>query len=221
MDIDALEGVRGRSRFDRWLAVLAGLAALSGAFLVALESNSSRLEERAYVLAARLSVDIFGKTAGGSPRTTLGAKAQLDTAALRFESSARRLGAGSSDAAGLSQALSSADAKAARRLDRASAAVTELPGESSGVDAETREVIAAGGQELRRVVREQNRQVDLAEQHGRSESRAIFALTLVALSGVLLGVAGVMRASRAGVITLVTAGALLAMSVLVGASGVL
>jgi hypothetical protein len=70
MDLDAVAEVAGTPpRYRRWLSVLVGIAALAAALLAALESDSGRREEEAFVRSSRASVQIFAELAGSAPRT--------------------------------------------------------------------------------------------------------------------------------------------------------
>jgi hypothetical protein len=82
------------------------------------------------------------------------------------------------------------------------------------VDAHTRAVLALTIDDMAGSVEELNDQLALAERYGTRGSRAVFALSLLAIGAVLLGLAGVMGATRTGRISLGAATVALLLSVI-------
>lgn len=207
MDLDvetAHEG--GESPFRRWLAILVGVTAVAAAMIATLEADANRREERAFVRASRLSLDLFERISGSSPRTSFQARGLEQALALQVEATGREIAALEAPALVLfEEARARADHAAAERLAVIVEAMAALPDEGGAVDAHTRDVLAATPDRLGPLVRDQNGAVDAAERFGTRQDRAIFALSLVAIAAVLLGLAGVMGESRNGRTSLVLA----------------
>ena len=206
MELDVETGLGGgeRTRFQRWLAVLVGIAAVAAALIATLEADADRREEHAFVRGSRLSLDIFEGIAGSAPRTSLQARGLEQAIALNVEATARLAESGD-ELVELRAALAAAESRASDRLIELVERMTAVPGAESGVDPHTREILASDPMVLTEVVLEQNEQVDAAERFGTRQDRAIFALSLVAITAVLLGLAGVMGEGRPGRVALVVA----------------
>lgn len=206
MDLDVETGLGGgeKTAFQRWLAVLVGVAAVAAALIATLEADADRREEHAFVRGSRLSLDIFEGIAGAGPRTSLQARGLEQALSLNVEATARVAGSGP-ELFDLQAARAAAESKASDRLIQIVERMTALPGPDSEVDPHTREILAADPVTLTEVVLEQNAQVDAAERFGTRQDRAIFALSLVAITAVLLGLAGVMGEGRPGRVALIVA----------------
>lgn len=213
-------GREGKSRFDRRLAALVGAAAIAAALLATLEMHSGKREERAFTLASRLAVRISTGTAVTGLRTSLQASALTDAAALGLQASERAIAA-LEDGDPETIAVAAADERASQRLLELAEGLTEDPSPESGLDPVTRDALAATNRELTRLVEEQNRQVDLAERYGARENGAIFALSLLAVAAVLLGLAGLVGEGRQGTRLLAVAAVTLLVSLGWGAVAVL
>src|SRR5262249_37512914 len=116
--------------------------------------------------------------------------------------------------AGMQQAMATAEAMAAQRLTVAAGAMSQAPGEESPVDPHTRAVLNQTVDDMAGSVQELNDQLALAERYGTRGTRAVFALSLLAIGAVLLGLAGAMGATRTGRIALGTSAAALLLSVI-------
>jgi len=81
------------------------------------------------------------------------------------------------------------------------------------VDAHTRAVLNQTVGDMAGSVQELNDQLALAERYGTRGTRAVFALSLLAIGAVLLGLAGSMGATRAGRISLGASAVALLLSV--------
>lgn len=210
----------GKTRFDRWLAGLVGIAAITAALLATLEMASGKQEERAFTSASRLAVRISTSVAVSGLRTSLEGSAFTQAASLGLEATQRQLATlGSDDEEAAAVAL--AEARASERLLDLAARLAEEPSAESGVDPPAREALAATTRDLRGLVAEQNRQVDLAERYGGRENAAIFGLSLVAVAAVLLGLAGLVGEGREGKRVLVMAALTLALAMGWGAAALL
>ncbi len=204
LDVEAVHEVKGDRPFDRWLALLVGAAALLAALLATLQADVSKQEERALLMASRLSVRVFEGTAGGSPRVSFQVNSLQSAIELGMSSTARQIAAlQHPDASDVEVALAEPDARASERLLAIATAMGEVP--SAGVNSITRDVAASEPSDWQRVVEEQQRQLELADDLGERGSRTIFALSLLALGAVLVGLGAVLGATRAGRVALLAA----------------
>jgi hypothetical protein len=206
LDVEAVHEVRGTRGFDRWLAILVGAAALLAAVLATLQADAGKQEERALLMASRLSVQAFQGTAGGMPRLTFQIQGLQDALELGITSTARQIAALQVEdpaIADLEIALAEADLRASDRLFAIASSMGEPP--SATVDPVTREVASRAPEELRPLTEDQNHQVNLAAWFGERGARTIFALSLLALGAVLVGLGAVLGATRAGRVALLAA----------------
>ena len=230
MDLETAH-VEEATPFARWLAVLVGVGAVVAALLATLEVDAGKREERALIQANRLSIQIFEETAADGPLTTFVLESQQKSLAPAIEGTFRaQLSLEGGDLAQLQQALSEAAGAAATAIGSTVEQMTAAPGPGAGIDRHTGRLIRGALAELERLlagegptdpdrhplVLEQNRQVDLAERYGLRGNRAVFALSLLALAAVLLGLAGVTGGGATGRSALVSAAATLTASVGVG-----
>jgi hypothetical protein len=207
MDVEVVHKATGRTRFHKWLALLAGVAAVMATLLATLDMHSNKREEQALSRSARLSVEIFGRIAGSNPVQTAGYQAGAIGTGRAIESLARRIvGREFPETNDFEQALGAADERAGERLQSLADSVGGVPPESSGVDAHTRGVIGTGLEQLTLMVEEQNRQRDVADKYFERGTRSVYALSILALAAVLLGLAAVLGQRGGGTITLVVAG---------------
>jgi hypothetical protein len=220
VDIETAHRGSGRSRFERMLAILAGLAAVLAALLATLQVDASRWEEQAMVTATRLAVRVFEASAATGLLSMYQFQAEREATLLAIDASARDLLAAQAPAVAAGQrAMATAEARAAERLTVAGEAMSRAPGEASPVDAHTRTILALTVDDMAGSVEELNDQLALAERYGTRGTRAVFALSLLAIGAVLLGLAGVMGETRTGRISLgASAVALLLSAVWAGAA---
>jgi hypothetical protein len=59
LDVEIVHKATGKTRFEHWLAILIGLAAITAACLATLEMHSNGRWEQASTEAADLSVELF------------------------------------------------------------------------------------------------------------------------------------------------------------------
>jgi hypothetical protein len=210
------------SRYRRWLSVLVGVSAVVATSFAALESQAGRLEEQAFVRANRLSIDLFARIAGSSPRATFQLESFRDAIGESLTSTSRRLAAlrrAGPEVNQLARALAAARERTTRQVIAASREMARIPLDAPGIDPAFREIITTDITQLGPEVEEQNRQVDEADVHGTRQERAMFGIALVAIAAVLLGLAGLMGEGRPGRVALVAAGASLVLAVGWVASG--
>jgi hypothetical protein len=220
MDIDVVADTRDAPS-RRWLAVLVGFTALGAAFFAALESDSGRREEQAFVRSSRSSIQIFAELAGGAPRTQFiatGIRGGLET---QIGSTGRLLVSqdASPVAAEVAAGLSDAETAAARRYGGAVRAMARISPDAP-LDPFTRALVTSTIPRVRRILAYQNRQVEIADKYGTRQERAMFAIALVAIAAVLLGLAGLMG-GRTGRISMVVAAVSLGVALVWGGSGLL
>ncbi len=108
------------------------------------------------------------------------------------------------------------DAAVQERRDRTVALLLSTP-----VDAHTVEGLRADILDLEQLVVQQNQQVDAAENWATRSSRAVLGLTLLALAGVLSGLAASFGAGRAGRAALTAAAAATLMAALASVAALL
>jgi hypothetical protein len=222
LDVEAVHEAGGETPFRRWLAVLVGAAALIAALLATLEMDAGKQEERALLMASRLSVRIFEGTAGGSPRFSFQVNSLQRAIQLALGATALQLaGLQHPDAAEGVDARAAPDLAASERLVSIVEEMARVPAEATGVDPVARDIAGKEPGDLASVVAEQNAQVDLADRFGERSNRAIFALSLLALGAVLVGLGGVLGDSRPGRVTLAAATVALSAALLWGSSGLL
>ena len=227
MDIETAHQA-GKDAFERSLAVLVGLAALIGAALATLEVDSGKHEERALNMASRLSVEIFGKIAGSGPPRSAESQSSQAASIRALEGTLRESGAealravgGSVEVQQVQERIAAADERVGARLEKLTESIGSVPSESSGVDPVTRAVIGQSEDDLRGLLARQQRQVDVAEKYAERGTRAVFALSLLALTAVLLGLAAVIGRRSGGTPILLLANATLALATGWGASALL
>ena len=135
MDIETARRGSGRSRFERALAILAGLAAVLAALLATLQVDASRWEEQAMVTATRLAVRVFEASAATGLLSMYQFQAEREATLLAIDASARDLLAAQAPAVAETQrAMATAEARAAERLTVAGEAMSRAPGEASPVN---------------------------------------------------------------------------------------
>lgn len=203
MDIEVAHSVDGKSRLQKWLAVLVGLSAVVAASLATLDLHSTKRYEDLLTRSSRTSVSLFGRIAGSSfPVTSESISEQVALFRGIQASSREVLSNVDPRVRGFESGLARADRAAAERLTRLADSIGEVPPPETGVDQLARDVIGTSEDDLRALVERQNRLTDEATRYGNRSSRAVFGLSLVALATVLLGLAAVMGA-RSGAAPLV------------------
>jgi hypothetical protein len=207
MDVELPE-TAGRDRFERTVTLLIGVATVLAALLVNLELSSHRREAQASSEASRLAVSAFRTMTTGSLDVGAKTTALVRVSDLVFNSRAH-VTAASSDfqMSVLAQAeMRSADRSAAAYLRTVGFAVpiAQLVQSLGGVQSQLLGAVGDREQRFADGVAQSNEQVDRADRYARRDSRATLALAFLASAGALFGLAAVLRAGRAGWVSVAT-----------------
>jgi hypothetical protein len=198
------------ARFNKVLSVLVGLSALAASLLAALDVHSGRRQEQALNRSSRLSVQIFGRLAGSAPPQVLAYQVLQLSNLNTLRGTQRSLSAFMRpETFDFEFTVAGADRRVGMRLLELARQVRETPDASSGVDENTRGVIASRFADVDELVNQQNHQLDLADTYGERGTRAVYALSLVALAAVLLGLSAVIGRRGGGITSVLGAVALL------------
>jgi hypothetical protein len=188
--------VRRTVPFDRAAALLVGVLAVMAALLSFVQMSHSHASGRATVQAARLSQDIAARISASSQAVGFVSGAQLEALGLGIEGSTRWLAA-SSGFNREEMALGLADQAASDHLQE----VIERMSATSGgppVDAYTAGLVKSTIEEIQAELTQQQAQVAIASEEGRRGRLAVLGLSFAALSGVMVGLAAVLREGRPG-----------------------
>jgi hypothetical protein len=199
LDLKAVTEASGRTRYERWLAVLIGVAAVLAVLLATIQVDSGKQAERALLMSARLGVRVFEGTAGSSPRFSFQIHSLQQATSLALNATALQIAVlGSPETADALQAAAEADVKAGDRLLVIAQAMGDPPSAASGLDPAALKLAGSSPDDLFTVVDEQNRQADIANRYGERGNRTLYGLSLLALGAVLIGLAAVVGAGAAG-----------------------
>lgn len=205
---DSAAELRAEKRFDLVAAILIGAIAVLAALLAVIQIGASQAATRADLEAARLASDLSARISASQMATDSSLGAQQTAIVLGLESVARQL-AGLENNDATSTAVGAAQQSAYQKLTAALTATSETSG-GAPVDLYTAGLLGATTQQLLTELAEQNHQVDVAAAASTHEQRAVLGLSLLALAGVLTGLAAVLREGRGGRISLTAACAMAA-----------
>ena len=229
LDIETVSGVAGKSRFEQILAVLLGSAAVIAAILASIQFDAGQAEQQALLRSSRLSVRVFELTAATGAVSAFGGQMLRETSATAAGGIARRLvGFEQPDVSDVQNALADAESAAADRLAtlvEPMAAPSALP---SGLDPHTAGLVALGIGDVRTIIEafadpsapidfpaaaEGNRlttalseEVDRADEVGGRGTTSLLGLALLALAGVMIGLASSLPRGRGAYLALATGG---------------
>lgn len=197
---DAAAELRAERRFDMVAAILIGVIALLAAILAAAQINAGQTATRANLEAARLASDLATRISVSGQATDSALGAQQTALMLGIEATTRQI-AGLQNNDDASSAVGKAQETA---FDKLKAALTATSATTGGkpVDPYTAGLLTATTAQLEAELAEQNRQADLAGTASSQEQRAVLGLSILALAGVLTGLAAVLREGRNGWISL-------------------
>ncbi len=205
IDLETVQSTDAGTRFHRAVAILLGTIAVLAAALGAVQMDRSQAETRATTQAARLTGDL---AAGIPVQGITGAMSlmAMQQAVIRSAAGTTRnlLSLDSGDQAALAEGA--AEVAAGTRLLDIAARMGATPDASSDLPPYELRLMTADMNALNREVEEQNRFIDVAAAEASADSSAAVAgLSVLALAGVLVGLASVLGADRAGRATLVMA----------------
>lgn len=213
---DTVAKIRPGRPFDRVAAALIGTIAVLAALLSVVQATEGHIGGRAQLMGARLEADISARSAASELAGDFGGVATLQALRLGLSATSRQLEATrSGDAVAL--AVGQSDQTAS---DRLTAAVSDTAATSGGAPLDTYAagLIKTTVPQLQSELAEQNRQIDVAAAAGSRSRLASLGLSFAALAGVLVGLALVLRESRAGWIALTVACGVAGASLLAGIS---
>jgi hypothetical protein len=197
IDHEALEETGDGTTYDRLTALLIGFIALLAAALVLVQTIESQHEARANAARARLTSELTSRISVSGVLGVFQSNTFEQALHVGIEGSSHSLVAlRTGDAA--AGAMGTAYTNASTRLEAIAAAMGTTPDETSGLDAYVASLLAADLEAMQVMAEEQAAQFELAEQAGRRSSHAVLAMSVAALSGVLVGLAAVVGESRAG-----------------------
>jgi hypothetical protein len=204
IDLDVVVDARTSSSFDKALAWLIGIAALTAAFLVLVQvdrsAQSMRAQVRSTIAASELTTAMSATAEVARFRLATSQTATLDGMAGL---SRQMAGLEADDPAEVAKGVAEEDA--ASRLEAIAEAMAAFPPEDGPLDAYAQRMVTVTGEELQALQDERNALVDLEAPRAGGQGRLVTAaLSLVALAAVLAGLAAVLRQGRAGGVTLLT-----------------
>lgn len=192
---------RSEASYDRFAALLIGMVAILAATFAIQQAHFGLAGQRAQIMGGRLSVAISTRMSASSTADAALLGAQQQALVLGMTSVGRQM-AGTSGGEEAVVAIGAAEQLASQDLQAVIATTAGTTGKAP-LDRYTAGLVTSELAMSAYDVEEQNRQVDLAQDLGGREQQAVLGLSLVALAGVLAGVAAVLGRSVAGWGTLV------------------
>lgn len=197
VDYDALKETTSGGRFERMTALLIGLIAIVASVLVVIQTTASLDEARGNAVARRLASEITTRLIAGGSLAAYGAINGQRALMVSMEGNSRAIVAlGAGDAA--QQAIGEAATVAGDRLTGIALAMGAAPDDDSPLDPWARAVLSGTTEELLAILERQNAAADAAAVASDRSSRAVMGLSLIALAGVMAGLAAVVGPGRAG-----------------------
>jgi hypothetical protein len=197
VDYDALKETGSGGRFERLTALLIGLVAIVAAVLVVIQTTASLDEARNNAVARRLASELTTRLIAGSSLASYGGIHGQRALMVTMEGNSRALVALGTGNAG-QQAIGDAETVAGNRLTSIALAMGATPDEDSPLDPYARAMLASIQEELFAILERQNAAADAAVIASDRSSRAVMGLSLIALAGVMAGLAAVVGPGRAG-----------------------
>jgi hypothetical protein len=187
---------RSQAAYDRIAAVLIGIIAILAAVFAVQQAHEGLAGTRAQVEGARLAADAAARIGASSTADAASIGAQQAALVVGIGGVSRQIQASTVGDEG-ALAVGGAHVAASERLAEAVAETLATTG-GEPLDGYAAGLINATNDEINAIVREQNRQVDLSITAGGNQLVAVLGLSLVALAGVLAGIAAVLGRGKAG-----------------------
>ena len=205
------------TRHEHLMALLVGLIGVVAACLVFLEVSASHDEARATATAARLTSELTTRLNASSAPFGFRLGKTLEASQVALQGTSRQMvSLEASDP--VWEAIGAADYRAAERLGIIAQEMGSEPDESGPLDGYARSVLSSTMEELEVLLAEQNRQRDLSDAGSARSEQAVFGLSLLALAGVLAGLAAVVGQGRSGGVLLALGYVLAGGAVVMGAA---
>jgi len=201
---------RSDADYDRIAATLIGVIAVMAAVLAVVHTYRSLEATRASLEASRLAADITGRIGTVSIAGNLGYSSDEAVLYLEMEGQDRSIAAAQAEDVGawtVGQAMIAASSQL-----RSALAETQATTGGPPLDPYASDLLSTSTDDFNAELAEQSRQMDLAENAGWHDRLAFLGISLLALAGVLTGLAAVLRQSRAGWFALGTAGSIVGVS---------
>jgi hypothetical protein len=203
---------RDDATFDRFAATLIGVIAVMAALLAVAHTDRSLEASRANLEASRLAADITGRIGSVSIAGNLDYASDEAVLFLAMEGTDRSNAAAMNDDVGawtVGQALIGASQELRAALDATMGTTGGPP-----LDPYAAGLLATTAADFNAELAEQSRQMDLAQSAGWHDRLAFLGISLLALAGVLTGLAAVLKRSRAGWFAVGSAGAIVGVAAL-------
>lgn len=197
IDYDTIKQTGDGDRFDRLTALLIGIVAVLAALLVVVQTVESLAEARANANARRLASELTTRIIAGGTLRDHGVVNGQRSLLVSMRGNARQIVSFQTGDLGQGR-VGEAEVAAGNRLAEIALRMGATPDDSSPLDPYARSVLATTTDELFAVLEEQNAQADLAGVASSRSSQAVMGLSVVALAGVLVGLAAVVGSGRAG-----------------------
>jgi hypothetical protein len=203
-DVDPRAAPGTSTSFEKALAWLIGIAALTAAILLVVQVDGSAHGTRAGVRAGIVSSELTtAMTATAEVARFRLASSEWATLGGMAGISRQIAGLETSDT--LEVARGEAEADAADRLVAIAEAMAAFPSADGPLDPYAKRMLTVTGDELRTLVGKRTALLEVdAPRAGRQSSLVVVALSLVALAAVLAGLASTLHDGRPGRATLVT-----------------
>ena len=190
IDIETAATPEAAEPHSRMLAVLVAATVLAAAAVSVLLVRADQRADRAYVVANRNSVQVFTKAEFRTVSRDVVRLAYLRAQELRALGAA---GITSDDPRELHRSL--ARIEAADRLEAAIDTITPSV-EAAALPGAAADILFAGDEEIDALVADQVEAIEDLGREGDRSDRASYSLTLIALTGVLLGLAAIIGVRR-------------------------
>jgi hypothetical protein len=220
VDLETAHAAHARTTYHRWLAVLVGLVAVTGALLATLNQDAGRREGEAQTRASNLAVAVFEQIDLVGYRTAFTTGNAQNVARQSLEWIVREQDAAGSPLQGAYAAIAAVYQGSEGDLTDVAERMARPP-RRAGLDPHVTKAFASSVASARGLLRRQNAAAEDAKRFGNRGSRALLALSLLAIAAVLLGVAGVVGSSATGRLALAAVGAVLVLSIATGVTGLL
>jgi hypothetical protein len=214
IDVENAGRWSGGAGYDKVATLLIGVVAILAATFAIQQTHFGLEGQRAQIMAARLSADAATKVATSSAVSGSVLGAQQQALLVGMGGVSRQL-AGTVNADEAFVAIGGAQQAASEDLRGVIDATAATSGKAP-LDPYAAGLVVANNPALVVEVREQNRQVDLADDLGGREQLAVLGLSLATLAGVMAGVAAVLRRGRAGWALLAIGWSVSALAIVVG-----